>query len=41
MDVGASDTVIDGYEGEHGYLRYWDAAKINRARELLDSLPEA
>jgi hypothetical protein len=32
---------IDGYEGENGYLRYWNAAKIERARELLDSLPEA
>ena len=29
---------IDGYESEHGDLRYWDRACIERARDLLDSL---
>jgi len=27
---------VDGYECECGYLRYWDAKKIARAREVLD-----
>jgi hypothetical protein len=33
------DAAIDGYESETGDLRYWNPAKINRARDLLDSLP--
>ncbi len=27
---------IDGYEAETGYLRYWNPAKIHRARRVLD-----
>jgi hypothetical protein len=28
---------IDGYEGETGYLRYWNAEKIARARDVLEN----
>jgi hypothetical protein len=28
---------IDGYEGETGYLRYWNAEKITRARDVLEN----
>jgi len=31
---------IDGYEAENGYLRYWKAESIDRARRLLDSVDE-
>ena len=27
---------VDGYESECGYLRYWNAEKIERARQVLD-----
>ena len=27
---------VDGYESECGYLRYWNADKIERARQVLD-----
>lgn len=27
---------VDGYECECGYLRYWNAEKIERARQVLD-----
>lgn len=28
---------VDGYESETGNLRYWDAEKIQRAREVIDA----
>lgn len=29
---------IDGYESENGDLRYWDSAKIDKARSLLGTV---
>lgn len=29
---------VDGYESEHGDLRYWDSVSIERARRVLESL---
>jgi len=29
---------IDGYESENGDLRYWDSAKIDKARSLLETV---
>lgn len=29
---------IDGYESEHGDLRYWNEVSIEQARRLLESL---
>jgi hypothetical protein len=32
---------VDGYESEHGYLRYWNEDRIQRAREVLNSEPSS
>ena len=29
---------IDGYESETGDLRYWDSAKIDKARSLIETV---
>jgi hypothetical protein len=32
----AAEDGFDGYESECGYLRYWNAERIERARQVLD-----
>jgi hypothetical protein len=38
LELLAAIDGVDGYESEHGNLRYWNAKSIDRARALLDSI---